>query len=383
MALFKIKRGLATNLPTNSVEGYCYVTTDDKKFYIDLATATTASSATRICLNAAYADSAGSANSVAWGNITSKPTYYDAKAIKSITRSGTTFTYTCLDGTTGTFTQQDNNTTYTFTNKAATLAWNSAVTIATVGGVDITVKLPANPNTDHYAWNDITGKPSTFAPAAHTQTVATGGTGATSAAGARANLSTWALVSDSYDTLIKADGSTNGWIKIGTANTSYGLLPSQSGGAGSGHNYLGTSSWYWKYAYVDEMYGHLNGSCTGSAGSVAWGNVTGKPSTFTPASHNHNRAGVSRSWINGRDTAIIRTTSYSGYDAILSMKTTNGAWELGVYTSNILYFVYTPDTQYNAGQNSGYNNAVNIRPNGVLYGACWNDYAECRWVETI
>lgn len=34
-------------------------------------------------------------------------------AIKSITRSGTTFTYTKLDGTTGTFTQQDNNTTYT------------------------------------------------------------------------------------------------------------------------------------------------------------------------------------------------------------------------------------------------------------------------------
>lgn len=35
-----------------------------------------------------------------------------SKAIKGITRSGTTFTYTCLDGTTGTFTQQDNNTTY-------------------------------------------------------------------------------------------------------------------------------------------------------------------------------------------------------------------------------------------------------------------------------
>jgi len=34
------------------------------------------------------------------------------KAITSITRSGTTFTYTCVDGTTGTFTQQDNNTTY-------------------------------------------------------------------------------------------------------------------------------------------------------------------------------------------------------------------------------------------------------------------------------
>ena len=33
-------------------------------------------------------------------------------AIKSITRSGTTFTFTRVDGTTGTFTQQDNNTTY-------------------------------------------------------------------------------------------------------------------------------------------------------------------------------------------------------------------------------------------------------------------------------
>lgn len=35
-----------------------------------------------------------------------------SKAIKSIIRSGTTFTATALDGTTSTFTQQDNNTTY-------------------------------------------------------------------------------------------------------------------------------------------------------------------------------------------------------------------------------------------------------------------------------
>lgn len=55
---------------------------------------------------------ASSASAVAWSGVTSKPSYYDAKAIKSITRNGTTFTYTCMDGTTGTFTQQDNNTTY-------------------------------------------------------------------------------------------------------------------------------------------------------------------------------------------------------------------------------------------------------------------------------
>ena len=59
-----------------------------------------------------YGDITGNAASVAWSGVTGKPSYYDAKAIKSITRSGTTFTYTCLDGSTGTFTQQDNNTTY-------------------------------------------------------------------------------------------------------------------------------------------------------------------------------------------------------------------------------------------------------------------------------
>lgn len=38
--------------------------------------------------------------------------YDQSKAIKSITRSGTTFTATALDGTTFTFTQQDSDTTY-------------------------------------------------------------------------------------------------------------------------------------------------------------------------------------------------------------------------------------------------------------------------------
>lgn len=42
----------------------------------------------------------------------------------------------------------DTNTTYSFSNKAATLAWDTTKTIATVGGTDITVKLPANPNSD-------------------------------------------------------------------------------------------------------------------------------------------------------------------------------------------------------------------------------------------
>lgn len=45
--------------------------------------------------------------------------YNQSKAIKSITRSGTTFTATALDGTTFTFTQQDNNTTYSVATQKA------------------------------------------------------------------------------------------------------------------------------------------------------------------------------------------------------------------------------------------------------------------------
>lgn len=61
------------------------------------------------------------------------------------------------------------------------------------------------------------------------------------------------FVQDSYPTILDFDGSNN-WIKFGKSNTSYGILPSASGSAGSGHNYIGTSSWYWKYAYIDQIF---------------------------------------------------------------------------------------------------------------------------------
>jgi hypothetical protein len=57
LALFKIEKGLASNLSKNrktTNEGYCYFTTDDGKFYIDIATGSDLTK--RICLNAYKAD---------------------------------------------------------------------------------------------------------------------------------------------------------------------------------------------------------------------------------------------------------------------------------------------------------------------------------------
>lgn len=61
--------------------------------------------------------------------INSKFTEVSGASVKTITRSGTTFTVTRVDGETFTFTQQDNNTTYT----AATAAPGNIATTGAVG----------------------------------------------------------------------------------------------------------------------------------------------------------------------------------------------------------------------------------------------------------
>lgn len=118
--------------------------------------------------------------------------------------------------------------------------------------------------------------------------------------------------------------------------------------------------------------------------SGAWGNWT---SYFLPLSGGTitgsiDKLGGSASWINGRDRALCRLTTYSAYSAIASMKTTNGSWEMGVYTGDKMYFTYCPDTNYSANNNTGYTQ-IRLEPSGVLYGAAWNDYAEYRNAELV
>ena len=65
MALFKILQGVAKNLPSKKTEGYCYVTTDEGKFYVDIT------GTKRICLNAEEADKFSSTREIKLtGNVT-------------------------------------------------------------------------------------------------------------------------------------------------------------------------------------------------------------------------------------------------------------------------------------------------------------------------
>ena len=88
-------------------------------------------------------------------------------------------------------------------------------------------------------------------------------------------------------------------------------------------------------------------SITGSAGSVAWGNVTGKPSTFTPSSHTHNyivslgdknAADLSSTYPKGLSTnAIYKGNWPFNYGCgITAVDTHNGAFQIaGQWNHNV------------------------------------------------
>ena len=64
------------------------------------------------------------------------------------------------------------------------------------------------------------------------------------------------------------------------------------------------------------------------------------------------KEGQSVAFIKGRDTALIKTTSYSGYNAAFSLKTTAGDWSFGVYNNNSAYLTYASDTNYSSNTNT-------------------------------
>ena len=106
------------------------------------------------------------------------------------------------------------------------------------------------------------------------------------------------------------------------------------------------------------------------SGGTMTGNITMSASKYLQ------KAGQAVSWVKGRDGALIKVTSYTGYNPSVSMKTTNGSWEIGVYTNNNLWFTYATDTNYNANTNTVTQTHIDV--NGHVWGAVWNDYAEMR-----
>jgi hypothetical protein len=109
----KFRKGTESKLPA-AENGQVLFTTDTNKLYVD----------------------DGSSHKLVAGN-----------AVVDITRNGTTFTMTKLDGTTDTFTQQDNNTTYsagTGISISNTTINNSGVRSVATGSSNGTISVNTN-----------------------------------------------------------------------------------------------------------------------------------------------------------------------------------------------------------------------------------------------
>ena len=182
-----------------------------------------------------------------------------------------------------------------------------------------------------YSWSEITSKPSTFTPASHTHAYIPLSGGTITGSIIRSSGGSWisarnnvavrgtATGKDSWNPVV-GQATPNGYWTIGnlasndnlafsyTSNTSYNAgnnsaitvyLPVQEGTIITSAT-IGSQSV--KYA-----------TSAGSAGSVAWGNVSGKPSSYTPSSHTHDDRYYTETEINTKLGAKLGAVSANGY----------------------------------------------------------------------
>ena len=178
----------------------------------------------------------GSAGSVAWGNVTGKPDSF-TPASHSHTFAATTNKIT-------------NTNEFNFVDAEQTIIWFNYRRASGSSATTATTQFRFSQGTASEAYAKVLadGFIKNGSDSSHVL-LGDGGHKAVSDFATSGNY--WPLATESYPYL--RPGTSNNWIKVGSANDSYGLLPSQAGNAGSGHNYLGTSSWYWKYAYIDNV----------------------------------------------------------------------------------------------------------------------------------
>lgn len=136
--------------------------------------------------------------------------------------------------------------------------------------------------------------------------------------------------------------ATDDWIRT----TTQGIIPNQSGGAGSGHCGLGTSSWYFSYAYIDNIYGKLNGNCTGSSGSC-----TGNSNTA-----------------NYQNCVNVNEIRYARNG---NMASANDLWQGWAFAEGKVAVI-------NGWRFGNGNGALAPIYGSKVYNAIWNDFAEYR-----
>lgn len=195
-----------------------------------------------------------------------------------------------------------------------------------------------------YSWGEITGKPSTFTPSSHTHySLNTIGDQRSTATTPNSYSNTFVfqgLKNNSTIGITNADTYSyvlglRGWIDSSGGdshelafNNVLGILTRNGGTTWNAWRRILDSSNYTEYTVTKSGSGASGTwgiNVSGSAGSVAWGNVTGKPSSFTPAYHTHPYLPLSGGKMTGNITYDAKGTCYIGAGANDAANMVSGA----------------------------------------------------------
>ena len=212
-------------------------------------------------------------------------------------------------------------------------------------------------------WDNISGKPGSFTPSSHTHSLIKGSDNRSVD-----NTPAWYMSNVGYASIYTefcmSGGAISSTYENRTTfipwNDNSGERPVQLAFNNSGM-FMRTSSsdttWNtWNTIIHSGNIGTQHVSYADSTGSVAWSNITGKPSTFEPSSHNHDTlypkkdgTGASGTWgidITGSAGRLSLTSCYNGTtnnDLWSTIKSTNSSY-LGTATIYEVYNDGGPDT---------------------------------------
>lgn len=122
------------------------------------------------------------------------------------------------------------------------------------------------------------------------------------------------------------NGDATQWVRT----TNQGIIPYQQGNRGGGHQYLGTSTWYFAQSYIDHMY------------AVDIDLTKGIKSPVSTGTHLKGAQGT--------DVIINCTAASNGYNMLCKMPSPGGAFNIGTYM-NAMHLYYIGNSKINANQN--------------------------------
>ena len=210
----------------------------------------------------------------------------------------------------------------TFSGGTTALAWGTTSTIANIGGNEVKITMPANPNTDHYDWSDITSKPTSFTPSSHTHAWAD----ISNPPATATSWPTWDQVTGKPSTFAPS-AHTHGWADLtnnaDSLSEGASILTDNSEILTSyaSDNGFADSNAKGKVYRRDalQMYNYIINK------NIPWGNISGKPSTFAPASHTHSYLPLSGGTLTGAVTFANNTMNTMGDDCQIGDQNVAGA----------------------------------------------------------